>query len=184
MRYTYPHTIDTGAGGERLTFVRLVSEPDGDRLEVEGECAPGAGPAMHVHYKQAEYVSVVSGRMAVELENGEKRELGPGEGAEFKAGVGHRFYNCGTEPLKLKGWIKPADNVEYFLTELFGTMKANGGKRPGMFEGAWLSTRYASEFGLPGLPGFVKNVIFPIVLFFGKLAGKHKKFADAPEPLR
>ena len=131
MRYAYPHTIDTGAGGERLTFLRLTSEPDGDRLEVEGECAPGAGPAMHVHYKQAEYLSVVSGRMAVELETGDKSELGPGEGAEFKAGVGHRFSNCGSGPLILKGWIKPADNVEYFLTELCRTMrsKAKNGSR-------------------------------------------------------
>ena len=30
--YTYPHTIENGAG-ERLTFVRRVEDPAGDRLE-------------------------------------------------------------------------------------------------------------------------------------------------------
>jgi hypothetical protein len=34
------------------------------------------------------------------------------------------------------------------------------------------------------IPGFVKKVIFPITLFFGKLAGKHNKYVDAPEPVK
>ena len=33
-RYTYPHTIEDGAG-ERITFSRRVPGPGGDRLEVE-----------------------------------------------------------------------------------------------------------------------------------------------------
>ena len=33
------------------------------------------------------------------------------------------------------------------------------------------------------IPAFVQKFIFPIVLFFGKLAGKHKKFDNAPIPL-
>ena len=33
--YTYPHTIDNGAGGERLTFLRRVPGARGERLEVE-----------------------------------------------------------------------------------------------------------------------------------------------------
>ena len=32
--YSYPHTIENGAG-ERITFVRRVQDPTGDRLEVE-----------------------------------------------------------------------------------------------------------------------------------------------------
>ena len=39
-RYTYPHTIDNGAG-ERLTFLRRVPGVAGDRLEVENVVAPG-----------------------------------------------------------------------------------------------------------------------------------------------
>jgi hypothetical protein len=45
-RYSYPHTIDNG-GGERLTFLRRVQGPHGERLEVENTVAPGAGPPMH-----------------------------------------------------------------------------------------------------------------------------------------
>ncbi len=39
--YTYPHTIENGAG-ERLTFVRRVQDPTGDRLEVENLVKPGS----------------------------------------------------------------------------------------------------------------------------------------------
>ena len=47
--YKYPHTIENGAG-ERLTFVRRVQDPAGDRLEVENlASSPAADPSMHVH---------------------------------------------------------------------------------------------------------------------------------------
>ena len=58
----YPRTISNG-GGEQLTFVRRVTGPDGDRLEVEGRAKPGAGPPMHVHHLQEEAIVVVSGRL-------------------------------------------------------------------------------------------------------------------------
>src|SRR5688572_27515629 len=41
-RYTYPHTIENGAG-ERLVFLRRVPGTIGDRLEVENVVTPGAG---------------------------------------------------------------------------------------------------------------------------------------------
>jgi hypothetical protein len=67
--YTYPHTIENGAG-ERLTFVRRVQDPVGDRLEVENLVKPGSGPPMHVHNYQEEHSrssrggSATSGRRA------------------------------------------------------------------------------------------------------------------------
>lgn len=45
----------------------------------------------------------------------------------------------------------------------------------------YLMNRYRSEFSMQEIPGFVQAVIFPIVLFLGKLQGKHKKFENAPE---
>jgi hypothetical protein len=49
--YIYPHSIESGAG-ERITFVRRVLDPTGDRLEVENVVKPGSGPPMHVHNYQ------------------------------------------------------------------------------------------------------------------------------------
>jgi hypothetical protein len=41
-RYSYPHVIDNGHG-ERITFIRVVPGPKGDRLEVENIVTPGSG---------------------------------------------------------------------------------------------------------------------------------------------
>src|SRR5688572_13281745 len=181
--YTYPHTIENGAG-ESLTFVRIVNHPEGDYLEVENVVQPGSGPPMHVHHKQAESLTVVKGKMGAQHPGKEPEFYNEGETVEFQAGVPHKFWNAGNEPLECKGWVKPIDNIEYFLTEIYCSTKENAGKRPGAFDSAYLMTRYKSEFDMLEIPGFVKKVIFPLTVFFGKLAGKHKKFADAPEPVK
>lgn len=180
MKYEYPHTILSG-GGEKITFLRLVKDPAGDWLEIENEVAPNVGPPMHVHYLQDEALTVVKGRIATQVLGGEPTYFEAGESAVFKAGVPHKFWNPGTEPLICKGWVKPAHNMEYFLTELYKSTAENGGHRPGAFDSAWLLGHFGTEFDMLELPGFVKKVIFPIVLFLGKLTGKDKKFADAPK---
>ena len=183
MRYTYPHTIENGAG-EKLTFARKFSDETGEWLEGYNIVQPGSGPPMHVHHKQAERLTVVKGKMGIQRPGQEPEYLEEGQAIHFEAGEPHRFWNAGTEPLVCTGWIKPVHNVEYFLTEIYKSTRANGGKAPGRFDAAWLLTRYRSEFDMLAIPPFVKKVIFPLVIFFGKLAGKHKKFKDAPEPVK
>jgi len=46
--YTYSHTVENGAG-ERITFVRRIRDPAGDRLEVENHLKPGSAPLMNIH---------------------------------------------------------------------------------------------------------------------------------------
>jgi len=43
--------------------------------------------------------------------------------------------NTGNDP-------KPPNNIEYFLTALFDSMKRSGRKRPGLYDAAFLLTRY------------------------------------------
>lgn len=179
MQFQYPHTIENGAG-ESLTFKRLVQDPTGDWLEVENRVEPNCGPPMHVHHQQAESLTVVQGKMGLQILGQEPSYIGSGETAVFEAGIPHRFWNAGTEPLLCTGWVKPAHNFEYFLTGIYDSMKENGGKQPGAFDAAWLLSRYRSEFDMLDIPGFVKKAIFPIALFFGNLQGKHQKFKGAP----
>jgi hypothetical protein len=61
-------------------------------------------------------------------------------------------------------------------------MNENGG-RPGMYDAAYLLNRYKTEFRMLEIPGFVQRLIFPVILFFGNLMGKKKKFINAPGPL-
>ncbi len=182
MQFTYPYTIENG-GGESITFLRLIKENGKEYLEVENSVHPRSGPPMHVHHKQSEALTVVKGKIATQTLGGQPEYYEVGDTAVFNAGVPHKFWNAGDDILVCKGYIDPADNIVYFLSEIYKSTKANGGKRPGMYDVAYLLTRYKSEFDMLDIPSLVKTVLFPIILFFGKLSGKHKKFADAPEPV-
>lgn len=183
MNYTYPHTIENG-GGEELTFVKLIENASGGILEVENKIQPDAGPPMHIHWLQDESITVVEGRIGVHVAGQEPTFHGPGETVTFNKGIAHRFWNPGPEVLICKGWVSPANNLVYFLTEIYRSAKANDGHRPSSFDGAYLQMKYSSEFDMVEIPSFVKKVIFPIVLMLGKLTGRYRKFDHAPEPVR
>src|SRR5689334_8608249 len=162
-KYSFPHTIDNGHG-EQLTFLKLVETENGELLEVENKVKPGAGPPMHVHHVQDESLTIIQGRLGAQIAGQQPTFHGPGETITFKRGVPHKFWNAGEDMLYCKGWISPANNIVYFLTEIFRSTKLNGAHRPSMFDGAFLQTRFRSEFDLVEIPAFVKTVIFPIIL--------------------
>ena len=128
---SYPHTIENGAG-ERLTFIRVVRDPAGAWLEVENTVKPGAGPPMHVHHRQEEALTVQEGRLAYQEPGEDARYAVEGETVVFKAGVPHRFWNPGSRDLRCRGYVRPADSLEYFLTEIYASQRRNGGTRPGI----------------------------------------------------
>jgi hypothetical protein len=74
--------------------------------------------------------------------------------------------------------------VEYFLGEVFASMRRHGGTRPGIFDAAYLSHRYRSEFEMLEAPAPVRRFGFPLIAAAGTLLGWHRRFAGAPEPLR
>jgi hypothetical protein len=82
-------------------------------------------------------------------------------------------------PLKCKGEVWPPNNLEYFLTEVYRSVRTGNGK-PSTFDTAYLLNRFRSEFDMQGIPFFVRSVIFPLVLFLGKVRGLDKKFKYAP----
>jgi quercetin dioxygenase-like cupin family protein len=181
--YTYPHTIDNGAG-ERLTFHRRLPGARGDRLEGDNIVTPGAGPPMHVHHLQEEVITVQRGRIGYQRPGQPEQFAGPGETVAFPPGDAHRFWNAGEDELVCTGHIEPAGNVEYLLTEIFASAKRNGGTRLDMFEAAFLMRRYRSEFTMMAIPAMVQRVVFPILVVIGRLLGKYERYADAPEPIR
>jgi len=181
-RYRYPHTIENGAG-ERLTFLRRVPGPAGDRLEVENVVEPGAGPPMHVHHRQAESLTVVEGRIGYQRPGEPPQYAGPGATVAFAAGEAHRFWNAGEGPLRCTGYIEPADNVEYFLTEIYASTRRQGGARPDPFDAAFLTTRYRAEFAMVDIPAAVQRLVFPVQVALGRLLGRYARYADAPDPI-
>jgi mannose-6-phosphate isomerase-like protein (cupin superfamily) len=181
-RYQYPHTIRNGTG-EVITFLGVRREGAVERLEIENRVSPGAGPPMHVHYLQEEVLTVVSGRMAYQVEGEAPVFVEAGETAGFAPGVSHRFWNCGDTDLLCRGYAAPPLNLEYFLTELYASAERGKG-RPNLQEIAFLATRYRSEFAMKAIPPLVQRIMFPIQLLLGRLSGRFEKYADAPDPAR
>ena len=181
IQNSYPHTIENGAG-ESITFLRRIPG-NGDRLEAENVVKPGSGPPMHVHHHQEEAFTVLQGRIGYQRPGEPAQFAGPGETVTFKPGEAHKFWNAGEEILRCTGYVQPADNVEYLLTKLFESTKRNGGTRPDLFDVAFLMSRYRSEFAMVEGPAALQRFVFPVLAAVGKLLGRHRKFADAPEPL-
>ena len=179
---TEPRTISNG-GGERLTFLGVHEDERGPYLHVRSVVQPGEGPPMHVHHRQDEGLTVERGTIGYQRRGEEPRTAGPGESVVFRAGEVHRFWNAGEDVLECDGWVGPPGNVEYVLTKLFASMEAARGKRPRMYDAAFLLTRYRAEFGMAEIPRPVQRVLFGVVLAAGRLLGRHRRFADAPDPL-
>ena len=177
----YPYTIDNGQG-EKLTFTGITSGPDGDRAGADGTAQPGAGPPMHVHYLQEEAAQVIHGRVGYQVLGQEPRFAEAGETVVWPAGTPHKWWNAGTTELRMIGWCRPPGNVEFYLSAMFASIKANGG-RPGLFDAAFLMTRYRSEFAMLEMPALVRRVVAPLVYAAGMVLGKYEKYKDAPEPL-
>lgn len=183
MHYQFPHTIKNCIG-ETLIFKEIVKEPDGDKVLVENYVTPRSGPPMHTHFLQDEALTVVNGRIGYQVQGGQPQYAGVGETIVFKRGVPHRFWNAGEDVLHCTGWVKPANTIVFFLSSVYAAQNKNGSERPEKFDGAYLLSRYASEYDMAEMPGFVKKVILPFTYFIGRLMGKYKHFANAPEPVK
>jgi mannose-6-phosphate isomerase-like protein (cupin superfamily) len=180
--FSYPYTIENGHG-EALTFLRVVRGPDGDRVDAEGRALPGAGPPMHVHHLQEEAMQVVTGKLGYQVLGEEPKFAGPGELKVFAPGVPHKWWNAGADELVTTGWCKPAYNIEFFLGAIFASMKSTGKGRPSIFDAAYLTTRYRSEYAMLAIPAPVQRIVFPVVVLIGRLLGKYEKYANAPQPV-
>jgi quercetin dioxygenase-like cupin family protein len=183
MEITYPHIIENCIG-EKLIFKQLQPEPDGDRLLVENYVVPGSGPVMHTHWLQDECLTVVKGRLGYEIAGQPKRYVNEGETVLFKRGEAHRFWNDGEQILHCKGWIKPANTIVFYLSSVFAAQNKSGKGQPEMFDGAYLLTKYSSEYDLPEIPRFVKKIVIPATYYVGRLLGKYKHFKNAPAPVK
>lgn len=183
MKFTYPHAIENCIG-EKIIFQERRQEPDGDRLLVESFVIPGSGPMTHTHFLQDEALTVVSGRLGYQIPGQREQYVYEGETIVFERGVPHRFWNDGKEVLHCKGWIKPANTIEFYLGSIFAAQNKSGSGRPELFDAAYLMKRYSSEYALHDIPPFVKRVLVPVVYSLGMVLGKYRHFKNAPSPVK
>ena len=106
---------------------------------------------MHVHHLQSETVRVAPAASASTIAGEPERLRRPRRDVTFDPGVAHRFWNAGDDELVLDGEVPPPHNLEYFLTQVYASTAAHGG-RPGALDAAFLLTRYRAEFAMTAIP--------------------------------
>jgi hypothetical protein len=128
-------------------------------------------------------MTVRAGRAGYRIAGGPDQFADVGQTVTFEPGQMHRFWNAGEGVLLVTGWVSPPLNFEYLLTELYASMRRNGGGRPSPFDVAYLFGRYRTEFGMGEIPPPVRRLVLPMLRQLGRATGRQRHYADAPAPV-
>jgi len=168
--------------GEWLRL-RRVREGDQVVLEIEGGIPPHCeGPPLHIHVCQREEGVVARGILSGRVGGGGVT-FSAGEAALFPAGVPHRWWNDGDEPLTFRGRAVPATDLDRFLQAVFAISNAGRPGRPSPFHMAHVLYRHRSTQRLARMPGWVRRGVLPLVILIGRLLGQYpaEGWPGAPE---
>ena len=131
MNNVYPYTIDNGHG-ERLPHVQRTHpgaewRSSGSRRRGAAGCRPADACPLPSGRGRARRprTTRVSGALAASHSSPVRTNSLSGRRA-----CPHKWWNAGSDELHMTGWCSPPHNVEFFLTTLFSSTKANGGRRP------------------------------------------------------
>jgi quercetin dioxygenase-like cupin family protein len=168
--------------GLRTVFRKTAEDTGGELLQVDWIGEPGwtAGPK-HVHRKQLERFTVVSGALGVHVD-GAERAYGPGEVAEAPAGSVHTAWNAGKCGEKVHALVEfePALRSEVPLETLAGLArdgKVNGAGVPkNPFRLALLIRDYEDELYLASPPLLVQRAVFGPLALIGQLLGYRAEY--------
>src|SRR4029077_15977050 len=83
--------------------------------------------------------------------------LRAGEACLFPAGVPHRWWDDGDEPLRFKGRVVPAADLDRFLQAVFAIANAGTVGRPSIFHMVHLLHRHRHTQRLPLRPLWVRG---------------------------
>ena len=130
------------------TRVLVPSAASGGQLALfEETTAPGKGPPVHIHHRQAEIFRFLDGEHEVMV--GDRRfRATAGAVAVVPAGVPHTFRNVGGTPARLQFILTPGEGGEAFFRDLAPLVAAGP---PDPLALTALADRYGTEFVGPPL---------------------------------
>jgi mannose-6-phosphate isomerase-like protein (cupin superfamily) len=158
--------------GEWLRL-RRVRDRDQVVLEIEGGVPPhGKGPPLHIHVGQREEGVVLRGVQSGRV-GARTVTIRAGEPAVFPAGVPHRWWNDGDEPLVFKGRAVPATDLDRYLQAVFAISNAGTPGRPSVFHMAHVLHRHRHTQRIASIPVWVQRIVLPFVVWMGGVLGKY-----------
>jgi quercetin dioxygenase-like cupin family protein len=98
----------------RRQFYEFI--PEGENIAVEIRVGPGGDGPPHFHPSQEERWTVKSGHVRFKIDG---RRVVPDPGVEIVVppGARHSFKNIGKEEARIRAEVRPAGEIEAFLTE-------------------------------------------------------------------
>ena len=157
---------------ERIVFRQTARDTGGALLQFDDYQAVGApGPVEHLHLRQAERLTVVSGSMLVRV-GGQERRLIAGEAVDIPPGVPHRWRNVGTDELHVLTDFRPALDLERFFELIFGLArdgKTDATGTPRFLQIAAMSPAYGIYLPAPPLP--LQRALFALLGPIARLRG-------------
>ncbi|MBI3790017.1 MAG: cupin domain-containing protein [Gemmatimonadetes bacterium] len=159
--------------GETL-LMRRVRSGTTTILELEGGVpARGDGPPLHIHTLEREVGTVIRGTLSG-IVGTERVTVPTGQTAVFPAGVLHRWWNEGDEPLWFKGTVEPVVDFDRYLQAMVAVVNAGPPDRPPFFYLAHVLYRHRATQRNVAMPAPVAAVLLPLVVLIGTLLGKYR----------
>ena len=160
--------------GEVLHMRRVRDAAGQIVLRIDGSLPPHtSGPPAHVHFDQREEGTVKAGALGAQI--GKKKVMVPAGGSSvFPAGVVHTWWNAGDELLEFSGQAVPAVDLDRYLQGVFAVVNASPTGRPSLFYLAHVLWRHRHTQSIASPPQAIQKILFPIILFVGRLLGKYR----------
>ena len=170
-----PHdVIENPVTGERIVFRRTAAESAGEAVSFDYFLRSGGSvPLAHVHPRQQEELSIVSGRARVRVGRHIWR-VTAGETVVVPQGAVHRLWNDGEDELHAIVDFRPALRTEEGFEQLFGLArdgKLNKRGLPHPLQIAVMAGEYRDELLFPIVPRFVQSALFAVLGPIGKRRG-------------
>jgi quercetin dioxygenase-like cupin family protein len=167
-------TIENRHTGEILRMRRVRNAQGQIVLTLEGTLPPHtSGPPLHVHFHEHEEGIVKAGTLGAQL--GKEKIIVPTGGtAVLPAGIPHRWWNAGDDLLEFNGQAVPAVDLDRYLQAVFAVLNASPNGRPSIFYLAHVLWRHRDTQLLAVPPRPIQRIVFPVVLFIGRVLGKYR----------
>ena len=114
-------TFDLGSTRLRVVLADPVA------TVLEGELDPGGGSTWHTHRREDETIVVLAGSLVVD--DGERRELGPGDAHVLPRGVRHAFANESESITRVYFFCSPGGLEQFFRDLASGVPAEEAGRR-------------------------------------------------------
>jgi quercetin dioxygenase-like cupin family protein len=179
-------TIENPITGERVTFLATSADTDGEAVVIATVVQPhGFVAAAHVHPAQSERFAVQAGTLGLKLGR-KKITLEAGEVALVEAGMAHRFWNAGGEPVHFVCEIRPALRFAQLLETMFALAadgKTNRKGMPNLLRLAVIARAHFDVVRLPFPPTVVQRAGLAVGAPIGRLLGYQPTYGGTVGPL-